>query len=386
MNPFKQLYRLLSSYGLATVLFILMFFLILFGTLHQVDNGLYSAQKNYFESFYVIHKIGPVAIPLAGGYSLLAVCAVALVCGMLRIHRSWNRAGLIIAHFGVLVMLVSSGITFHYSDRGHMRLYPAQQSDEFSSYNEWNIEIGKPAAGAELHLIPDAQFTDLGPGQTREFVSKELPFDVKVSGYTLNGVPIREGVQIPGATAPVVDGFRLHTLPAEKEAEVNIPGVYISIKDKASGETTEGVLWGLDREPLTVKSGDVYYTIGLDRKRFQVPFTVYLDEFKAEFHPGTSMASAYESHITKKEKGQEEKIHIYMNHPLRHHGLTFFQASYGPPNARPGDTMYTVFEVVRNPADQGPLVACIIVGVGLLIYFVQKLLGYMKAEGRRRIA
>jgi hypothetical protein len=386
MTVLKQLYRLLSSYGLAVVLFILMFFLILFGTLHQIDNGLYSAQKNYFESLYVIHHIGPIAIPLPGGYSLLAAFGVAIVCGILRIRRAWNRAGLIISHLGVLVMLVSSAITFHFSDRGHMRLYPQQQSDEFSSYNDWNIEIGKPAAGAALHLIPDKQFADLGPGKSRTFFAPALPFEMTVTRYARNAVPIRQNAAVEGETGPVVDEFRLLTLPEEKEAELNVPGAYFSVKDKATGETSEGILWGLASEPLTVKSGDVYYTIGLERKRFRAPFTVYLDEFKAEFHPGTAMASAYESHITKKENGQEEKIDIYMNHPLRHHGLTFFQASYGPPNARPGDTMYTVFEVVRNPADQGPLVACIIVGAGLLIHFVQKLLAYMKAEGRRRLA
>ncbi len=386
MTLLRKFYRLLSSFGLAVVLFILLFFLILFGTFYQIDNGLFAAQKNYFESLYVIHYLGPVPVPLPGGYTLLAVFAVAIVSGMLRFRRSWDRAGLFLAHSGVLVMIGSSAITFYFSDRGHMQLYPDQQSDEFSSYHDWNIEIGKPAAGAELHLIPDTLFMDLGPGQSREFVSKALPFDVAVSSFTTNGVPIRESVSMQGADGPVVDGFRVLTLPGEKEAEANIPVAYVAITDKSSGEKTQGILWGLDKEPFTVKSGDMFYTVGLDRKRFRAPFTVHLDEFKAEFYPGTTMASAYESHITKKEKGTEEKIRVYMNHPLRHHGLTFFQASYGPPDARPGDTMYTVFEVVRNPADQGPLLACIIVGAGLLLHFVQKLLGYMRAESRRRVA
>jgi len=386
MTILKKIYALLSSYGIAVVLFIFMFFLILFGTFHQIDHGLFAAQKNYFESIYVIHKLGPIAIPLPGGYTLLALFAVTLVAGMLRIRRTWERAGLLLTHFGVLVMIVSSAITFHYSDRGHMRLYPQQESNEYSSYHDWNIEIGKPAAGATLHLIPDTLFKDLGPGESREFFSADLPFDVAVSGFVPNGVPVRENVTVEGVNERVVDGFRVLELPGEKEAEINVPAAYVTLTDKTSGEKTEGIVWGMDREPLTVKSGDVFYTVGLDRKRFPVPFTVYLDEFKAEFHPGTSMASTYESHITKKENGGEEKINIYMNHPLRDRGYTFFQASYGPPNAGPNDTMYTVFEVVRNPADQGPLLACIIISIGLLVHFGQKLLGYMRAESRRRVA
>jgi len=386
MNPMKQLYRLFSSYGLAVVLFILLFFVILFGTFYQIDNGLFSAQKKYFESVYVLHRLGPVVVPLPGGYTLLALFAITIVAGMLRIRRSWDRAGLLLAHFGVLFMIGSSAITFHLSDRGHMRLYPKEESNEYSSYHDWNIEIGKPASGAELFLIPDTQFKDLGAGQSRVFESAELPFEVTVSSFTPNGVPVRGDVVMKGADAPVVDGFRVFALPPEKEAETNVPAVYVTVTEKATGAKTEGILWGLDTEPLTVKSGDVFYTVGLDRKRFRAPFTVYLDDFKADFHPGTTMASAFEAYITKKQNGAEEKIKIYMNHPLRHHGLTFFQASYGPPNAGPGDTLYTVFEVVRNPADQGPLIACIIVGIGLIIHFTQKLLGYMRAEGRRRVA
>lgn len=386
MNLLKKIYAVLSSYGLAVVLFMLMFFLILFGTFHQIDYGLFSAQKNFFSSAFAFYKLGPITIPLLGGYTLLALFAVTIVSGMLRIRRTWSRAGLLLAHFGVLVMIVSSAITFHFSDRGHMRLYPEQQSNEFSSFHDWNIEIGKPAAGATLHLIPDTQFRDLGPGKSRDFFSKDLPFDVAISGFVPNGVPVRENITIEGADSRVVDGFRVLALPEEKEAELNVPATYITLTDKASGEKTEGILWGMDREPFTVKSGDVFYTVGLDRKRFPVPFTVYLDEFKADFHPGTTMASDFEAYITKKENGEEQKVKIYMNHPLRDRGYTFFQASYGPPNAGPGDTLYTVFEVVRNPADQGPLVACIIVGIGLLVHFTQKLLGYMRAESRRRVA
>ena len=292
------IYRVISSYALAIVLFVLLFFLILFGTLYQVDNGLYLAQKKYFESIYVIHQMGPIAIPLPGGYTLLALFGVALIGGMLRVRKAWNRAGILIAHAGVLVMLISSGITFHFSDRGHMRLFPKEESNEYQSYHDWNIEIGKPAAGAKLHLIPDKQFKDLSGDKTRTFESAELPFDVTVSRFTPNGVPVPPNAPI-GGDAPVVDGYRMASLPPEKEAEINTPGVYVSVKDKETGETTDGILWGLDIEPLTVQSGDVYYTIGLNRKRYAVPFVLHLDEFIADFHPGTNMASAYEAYTNR---------------------------------------------------------------------------------------
>jgi len=80
------------------------------------------------------------------------------------------------------------------------------------------------------------------------------------------------------------------------------------------------------------------------------------------------------------------KINIRMNEPLRYKGYTFFQASWGPQDARPGDPLFSTFAVVRNPADQWPKYACYVIGLGLLIYFAQKLGGYIRAQNRRRSA
>ncbi len=383
---FKQIFKFLASFGLAVAIFILFFLLILFGTLYQVDHGLYEAQSKYFSSMFVVHKLGPVAIPLPGGYLLMAVFGVNLVCGgLIRMRKNLRRPGILITHIGVLVLLISAGVTYHFSDRGSMTLYPGEMSDVFQSYHDWNIEIGKPAAGATLQRIPGKQIEDLGPGDSRTFYAGALPIEVTVSNYISNALPVR--VEGPTAShAAVVDGFRLKSLPSEKEAERNVPGAYVSVTDTASGETTEGILWGLSREPLTVRTGDVYYTVGLARKTYRAPFVVRVDDFRRVLHAGTTMPASFESDVTKIEDGAEEKSRIWMNHPLRRKGFTFFQASWGPQNAGPNDRLYTSFEVVRNPADQGPLVACIIISIGLLIQFLQKLGGYMRAEARRRTA
>jgi hypothetical protein len=62
-----------------------------------------------------------------------------------------------------------------------------------------------------------------------------------------------------------------------------------------------------------------------------------------------------------------------MNEPFRHQGYTFFQASFGPPDAGPNDQLYTVFTVWRNPSDHWPLISLIITFVGLLAHMGLKL-------------
>ena len=105
-----------------------------------------------------------------------------------------------------------------------------------------------------------------------------------------------------------------------------------------------------------------------------------------ETHPGTNMAKVFISGVTKLEGKSQEQIKIEMNEPLRYKGYTFFQASWGPQEARSGVRLFSVFAVVRNPADKWPLYACIVITGGLLIHFSQKLLLYLRREHRRRPA
>jgi cytochrome c biogenesis protein ResB len=98
------------------------------------------------------------------------------------------------------------------------------------------------------------------------------------------------------------------------------------------------------------------------------------------------MASNYESIVTKIDDDTPRQVHIRMNEPLRDQGYTFFQASFGPKDAQPGQPMFSVFEVVNNPADQWPLYACIIITLGMSLHFVQKLYAYLKRQNRKASA
>jgi hypothetical protein len=63
---------------------------------------------------------------------------------------------------------------------------------------------------------------------------------------------------------------------------------------------------------------------------------------------------------------------IYMNHPLRYAGETFYQSSF-----LAGD-QGTILQVVRNPGWLLPYLACAIVALGLLIHFGLHLIGFLR--------
>ena len=66
-----------------------------------------------------------------------------------------------------------------------------------------------------------------------------------------------------------------------------------------------------------------------------------------------------------------------MNHPLRYAGLTFYQASYKP------DGSGTVLQVVCNPGWLLPYVACLLVGGGMVLHFVQSLVAFLRRRASR---
>jgi len=72
---------------------------------------------------------------------------------------------------------------------------------------------------------------------------------------------------------------------------------------------------------------------------------------------------------------EKQEALIYMNHPLRHQGLTFYQLAFDN-----NDTT-SILQVVRNPSWLLPYIACSLVGLGLIIQFGMHLFAFV---GKRR--
>ncbi|HOR28273.1 MAG TPA: cytochrome c biogenesis protein ResB [Candidatus Sumerlaeota bacterium] len=377
--------EVLSSFGLALILLGFLFLLTLLGTLEQANLGLYEVQRKYFTSFFLVHELGPLKVPLPGVYLLLILLAINLTLGVVyRTRPRLDRFGIYVMHGGMLFMLLAGLVTHHFATEGQMTLAPGESSNRFQSYHEWELLIRGPIGPGEAareYAIPGEDFLRLGRTESRTFVAETLPFDVTVSDVARNAVPQRLAPEQRNASGMGVDGFYLAVLAPEKENERNLPGFHVTLTDKRGGERTEEIVWGGSTLPLEIAREDGTWQLAFRRKSWAVPFTLTLAEFRHEYHPGTQMARTYESDVIKREGGQEQFITIKMNEPLRHAGYTFFQASFFE-DPRSGVTSST-FAVVRNPADQWPLLACVIITAGLLLHFCQRLLRYLKGERAR---
>ena len=110
-------------------------------------------------------------------------------------------------------------------------------------------------------------------------------------------------------------------------------------------------------------------------------FSIHLEDFREETYPGISMAASYESHVTvQPAAGEPFQEKIYMNHPLKYAGYTFYQASF----QRTPEGEVTILSVARDPGMTVSFVGyCILVGGLLLIFFAKPYL--RKLDDRRAV-
>lgn len=394
-GPLELALAFLGSYGLAVVLLLLLCLLVYLGTIEQVDLGLYEAQKRYFGSAFLVHRIEldertSLPIPLPGVHLLLGLLSLnLLVGGLVRLRKTVRTLGVLIAHVGIALLLLAGMVTFWFSEDGHLTLVEGASGARFKSYHEWELALfpvdpAGTAVGAEL-VVGDAELRRARPGHPMTFHHPELPLELRVDAFAPNSRPRRR----PSPLGPPVDGWALHELPLEKEAELNVAGVACAAL--VGGQERAGVVWGFEhpRQPafpwVLELTGGARWAVELRRREIDLPFTIRLEDFSHEYHPGTGVARNYQSRVTMVEDGVAQELVIRMNEPLRHRGYTLFQSSFGPPDARPGDPgVWSTFAVVRNPSDHVPIAACVVIGAGLLLHFVLKLGAWIRSQEARR--
>lgn len=400
-------YKVFSSYFLAMWVLVFMTIVTLFGTLYQVDHGLFAAKQKYFHSMFLMHRLGdgmPVPewlanlrFPLPGGLLLMLILTINLVIGaIVKVKKRSKGLGMLVAHFGMIFLLISGWVTFAFNREGYMALYEGQTSDRVESYRQYQIEViplDENGNAERALVIPPEEFELIGPGSEQVFQSADLPFDITLGEFHPNAIPVPAGAPIAGdAKGPEINGYKLLSRRREKEAEQNLPAVVAKFQPK-SGEgdpvstflSARSSAFDPEEQPMAFgfEIDGKPFAARMVKKNWKVPFEIRLDEFIFERHPGVSMARNYESRITRIENGSEKAVEIKMNEPMRYHGFTFFQESFGPANAGPGARMYSQFAVHNNPADQWPLWSLLITTAGLVIHFVMRLQDHL-SRGRRR--
>jgi hypothetical protein len=342
--------------------------LLIIGTVAQKDLGLYKAHSLYFSSW--ILWAGP--IPLPGTYATLTVITLSLLLKFL-FFSEWSRAraGTILTHLGILVLLIGGMLTALTQEEGYIALKEGGSGSVVSDYHDRIVRVEKD--GARLADIP---FYDLDVG--RPLPGLSFTATVQMTCRNCAAAPPLQDAANGNKRRGLASEISLVAAAPEKEDEANLSGLMFRVEG-ASAEA-DGLYLTMEDIPeipqITTAQGT--YKVRIMRAERVLPFTLTLKDFTRDMHPGTNVARGFSSDVVVGENGVIWPAHIRMNEPLRYKGYTIYQASYA---IRP-DGDVSIFSVVENKGRIFPYAASFLVFAGLLLHLAIRMRQYGKAHGR----
>lgn len=390
---FRLVYQVLSSMHLTVILISFSILLVFLGTLDQVHIGIHEAQKKYFESFFVIWKYPTtwpasvilfwLSIPLPGGFALGGALVLNLTISHFRYFKSsWKNFGISVTHFGVLLLLISGFAVSFYQRESIMSIEKGKAKNYSESfYNHEIVLIDK--SDQETDRVYSVASDSLKTGNLIKDPS--LPLWIEIKEYYSHAV---FGSREKNPQARIVQANKglgaqgklvfFPKAPSYSEDHINWPTAIVTLWDNERNLGTWLISSFLDQgfPPQKFTHLDKTYEITLRSQRFYESYSIYLDEVAHDKYPGTEIAKNFSSNIRieNNDFGTDRNALVYMNHPLRYQGLTYYQYQM---IAEQGITR---FQVVKNPSWLLPYVSVALVGIGLVVQFSSHLFRF----GRRQ--
>ena len=414
----KKIVEFFTSLKLTVVLLAFAIIIVFVGTVAQADEGLYGAQAHYFKQWLVVganffgHKI-PVLLP--GGYLIGMLLLVNLVASHIyRFEFSFKKAGIQLAHAGVIVLLVGQLSTDFLARELQMRFSEGESRKYSDSVSDYELVF---LNGNEVTAIPEKM---LKTGSELTAEKTGLPFTIRVKEHWHNSdinfrAPMMQNGPLlaPHGIALNFDFIRKDDVKTTDER--NIPTAILefvtpsgtlgawAVSDWAGdaalvaavrggyeqmGADMAQKIAGQLAAPQTISAGGKSFTFTMRPARVIHPFSLTLLKATHTVYPGTDIPKDFRSRvrIDDDKTGDKREVEISMNHPLRYGGYTYYQyqMSAGEMVERSGQTPSSVLQVVRNPSWLTPYVGCAMVGAGLVIQFLFHLTGFVSKQGKKQ--
>ena len=305
------------------------------------------------------------------------VAGLVLLAGCYQVFG--RRAGIVLLHSGIGLMMFSELLTGLHAEEGQMQIVEGQTAN-----------FAQDIRAAELALIdksdPEQDRVVVVPYQLLKealddeslIESAELPVAVRVIDYLPNAVtrlrqPGEQAVATRGRgalrIAQPVDG----STGVAMEQKADIPATYVELLDKQN-QTSLGVFLlspGLQPVPFTLDAQP--FELDFRFKRLYKPYSVKLLEFQHDRYVGSNTPKNFASvvQLVDPEQSVDRKFKTWMNNPLRYGGDTLYQSSFVdqvPP--------VTVLQVVTNHGWMIPYVGCMLVGIGMFFHFVRAIVSF----------
>lgn len=398
----RRTFEVLASLRLTVVLFVLSLIVVFYGTIAQKEIGTWPAVGEYFRCFVAkvplevlcvygnyaqklfnpdvkepLFQFPDLWVPLPGGWLLGTLLMVNLLAAhAVRFKLRWDRVGVLVLHAGLILLMVGEVITGLYQVEGYMSIEKGKSSNYIIHRDTMELALTRTVDPKHDQIVA-FRSPLLQDGATLDDAA--LPFEIHIEQYLPNAKLQRVE---PGTPNPATAGSGLQATPVAVPSVRGLndvmdhPAAYVRLLDRATGAALGTYLVSLRLHPQEVTVGGSKYEMALRLKRSYRPYTFHLDDFQSKPHVGTNRASDYRSfiHLSNPETGEDRKVQIYMNHPLRYRGETFYQHMPETFDEKPG----SVLQVVRNPGWTLPYIACTVVCIGMLIHFGQNLVRFLE--------
>ncbi len=475
ISPSKKIVRRLASLKLAVVVILWLGIIIAWGTIVESKYDALTAKKTVYDTFWM--------------YSVMGLLAVVLIAVMVD-RWPWKRRHLpfILAHIGILVLLVGSVLTLKYGIDGSMRIdiggssryvnLPETEVSVFTSFDgaSYTKLIGqevdfysKPPTKEDPIRIPldegelvvddfykyalanrlvvgsvepkrgsglRFQMTN-GRANVIEWLVQRRPGEIvrhdfgparvsfgsiPILGQGRNEIYLQQDPKNPGEIEyalfnnKAIDAFKKGRLKEGETLQTGWMGLEFRVlrflplaeekwqiekKDRPTPEVTTSALkvkfihkdqvtehWVLLNDVVKFFTDKAVYLFAYANLRKDLPFKVVLKDFKVTRYQGSMKAKEYESLVSVPAQSTsgdaeaadsgvrggeaEREVLISMNEPMKHGGLTFYQASFqdGPTGEPVASILSVNFDPGRWWKYLGSLI--MVVGIIMLFYFKQK--------------
>ena len=354
--------------------------LVFLGTLDQVNIGVYEAENRYFKSFFLYFAPPGTSLKipwfpsgyLVGGLLLLNLIAAHLA----RFKLTWKKAGILVLHSGVILLLLGQLFTSLFQVESQMRLDQGEAKNYSLSYYQNELAVIDTSAPEfdQVISIPDSQLY--------KNHKIDLPMDslaVGIDEYFINSALFPPD-KLPSSNFPHLQigpmAVSVQKEQTYKENERNMPTAAVSVWQGGKHIGSWTLAAGFPR-PVSFQASGKNYQMVLRPKRFYKPFAIQLVQFSHDRYAGTDIAKNFSSRVRLLDLSNHEdrETLIYMNHPLRYQGMTFYQSGFDN-----NDTT-TILQVVQNPSWLIPYISCALIALGMVIQFGMHLTSFV----RRRV-
>jgi len=385
IRPFslKSPLRILSSLRLTVICLGLGMLLVFLGTLAQVHLGIHAVQARYFQSLLIYWSPPGTGwkIPvLPGGYLLGTVLLVNLITAhAVRFQLTRKKLGIILLHFGVILLLTGQLLTGLFARETQMRIDEGQTLGYSEAPREVElavIDVTDPNFD-QVVAIPEEVLARGGTIQ-----SPTLPFTLNVRQFMGNAHLAMRSQEPQAPPSQATTGPGKNIVVAEiprtvKDDERDLSAAFVEV-DGVQGPLGTWLISNAIPDPQGFTLNGHTYELAMRQRRFYKQFALTLLDFAHDRYAGTDIPKNFSSRVRliDFERNENREVVISMNDPLRYRGFTFYQSGFD------NNDKTTILQVVKNPAMLLPYIACGLVALGLVVQFSMHLFGFVRKRTR----